>query len=51
MTIEERIKECPFKEEDGCTRYEDVIIECNGACGWVCDGIALEERKKQHYDD
>ena len=42
----ERIEECPYRKV-GCTMYEDKILECNGACGWVVDYLNLKELKAQ----
>lgn len=42
--IEQRMKECPYRQV-GCTMYEDKILECTGACGWVVDYLNLKKLK------
>ena len=42
----ERMSECPYRKV-GCTMYEDTILECNGACGWVVDYPKFKELKEQ----
>lgn len=43
---EQRMKECPYRQV-GCTMYEDKILECTGACGWVVDYLNLKKLKAQ----
>lgn len=40
----EMMRECPYRQV-GCAMYEDKILECRGACGWVVDHLKLKEFK------
>jgi len=46
LEIEQRIKECPFREVI-CNRYEDNPTECDGRCSWVVDYSTLKRFKTQ----
>ena len=46
LDVMQRMEECPYRQV-GCTMYEDKILECNGACGWVVDYLKLKELKAQ----
>lgn len=40
----EMMRECPYRQV-GCAMYEDKILECRGACGWVADHLKLKKLK------
>lgn len=41
---QERMNECPYRQV-GCTMYKGIILECDGACGWIVDHLNLKELK------
>ena len=41
------MQECWFRNPDKtCGKYSGAYLECDGACGWVADYIAMIERNE-----